>query len=155
MTEFSNAPLRVGDELIYYYGSSSWGKNHPRPYRVSGGGIFRARLRPDGFVSVGGGSLVTRPLAFDGKDLLLNAVGPVEVEALKVTGEPLGRASVRGDSLRHRADFGGRSLRDLAPDGNARLRFTVAGGGKLYSFAIAEVGAGAQAPAAAAAAPDG
>jgi len=24
MTEFSNAPLRIGDELIYYYGSSSW-----------------------------------------------------------------------------------------------------------------------------------
>src|SRR6185436_6878817 len=67
MTEFSNPPLRIGDELIYYYGSSSWGKNQPRPYRVSGGGIFRARLRPDGFVSVDGGSLITRPLAFEGK----------------------------------------------------------------------------------------
>ena len=46
MTEFSNAPLRMGDELIYYYGSSSWGKNHPRPYRVSGGGIFRRDCGP-------------------------------------------------------------------------------------------------------------
>jgi hypothetical protein len=25
MSEFSNAPIRIGDELIYYYGSSSWG----------------------------------------------------------------------------------------------------------------------------------
>ena len=136
MTEFSNPPLRIDGELIYYYGASSWGKNHPRPYRVTGGGIFRARLRPDGFVSVGGGSLVTRPLAFDGKDLFLNAVGPVEVEALTVTCEPLGKAVMKGDSLRHRADFGGRSLRDLAPDGSARLRFSVPAGSRLYSFTI-------------------
>ena len=44
MAEFSNPPLRIGDELIYYYGCSSWGKNQPRPYRVSGGGIFRRPL---------------------------------------------------------------------------------------------------------------
>ena len=79
---------------------------------------------------------ITRPLAFDGKDLFLNAVGPVEVEALTATGEPLGKAVVKGDSLRHRADFGARSLRDLAPDGSVRLRFSVSGGGRLYSFTI-------------------
>src|SRR5262245_11826012 len=84
MTEFSNPPLRIGDELIYYYGSSSWGKNHPRPYRVSGGGIFRARLRPDGFVSVDGGSLVTRRLKFDGQDLVVNGIGPIEVDGVTV-----------------------------------------------------------------------
>jgi hypothetical protein len=136
MTEFSNAPLRIGDDLVIYYGASSWGKNHPRPYRVSGGGIFRARLRPDGFVSIDGGSLTTRPLAFDGADLFVNGAGPIEVEALKVSGETLGRATVAGDALRHGVQFGGRSLRDLAPDGGARLRFTVAAGGKFYSFTI-------------------
>jgi hypothetical protein len=136
MTEFSNAPLAIGGELIYYYGASSWGKNHPRPYRVSGGGIFRARLRPDGFVSVSGGSLTTRPLDFDGKDLFLNAVGPIEIDALDAAGAPLGTAAVRGDSLRHRVEFGGRSLRDLLKEGRGRLRFNVGGGGRLYSFAI-------------------
>ena len=82
LTEFSSPPLRFGDELIYYYGSSSWGKNHPRTYRVSGGGIFRARLRPDGFVSVDGGSLITRRLEFDGGDLFVNGIGPITVEVV-------------------------------------------------------------------------
>lgn len=136
MTEFSNAPLRIGDELIYYYGASSWGKNHPRPFRVSGGGIFRARLRPDGFVSVSAGSLITRPLDFDGSNLFVNSAGQVEVEVLKTNGESLGKASVEGDSLRHNVKFGGRPLRDLARDGSARLRFTVSDGGKLHSFTI-------------------
>jgi hypothetical protein len=136
MTEFSNAPLEIGGELIYYYGSSSWGKNHPRPYRVSGGGIFRARLRPHGFVSVNGGWLITRPLQLEGADLYLNSAGPVEVEALTAAGEPLGKAAVEGDSLRRRVDFGGRSLRDLAPRGSIRLRLAVAAGGRLYSFTV-------------------
>jgi hypothetical protein len=136
MTEFTNAPIRIGDELIYYYGSSSWGKNHPRPYRVSGGGIFRARIRPDGFVSVDGGTLLTRPLGFDGNELFVNGVGPIEIEALRVTGESLGKASVSGDSLRHKVRFDGKSLRELAADGSARLRFSVSNSGRLYSFTI-------------------
>jgi hypothetical protein len=136
MTEFSNAPLEIGGELICYYGASSWGKNHPRPYRVSGGGIFRARLRPHGFVSVDGGWLITRPLDLEGSDLYLNGAGPIEVEALKATGEPLGKASVEGDSLRRRVDFGGRSLREVSPDGSIRLRFAIGAGGRLYSFTV-------------------
>ncbi|WP_428937937.1 hypothetical protein [Fontivita pretiosa] len=138
MTEFSNPPIRIGDELIYYYGSSSWGKNHPRHYRVSGGGIFRARLRPDGFVSVNGGTLTTRPLSFDGREMYINGVGPIEVEVLNVAGnQALGKATVQGDSLKHKVAFeGGKSLRDIAPDGTMRLRFTVPHGGRLYSFTI-------------------
>ena len=142
MTEFSNAPLRIGDELIYYYGSSSWGKNHPRAYRVSGGGIFRARLRPDGFVSVDGGSLVTRKMKFDGRDLLVNGIGPITIQVVS-SAEPdaklLASATVSGDSLRHKVQFdAGRSLREIAPDGVAQLRFTVEKGGSLYSFTIDE-----------------
>jgi len=136
MTEFSNAPLEIGGELYYYYGASSWGKNHPRPYRVSGGGIFRARLRPHGFVSVDAGWLITRPLELEGPDLYLNGAGPIEVEILEASGEPLGKASVQGDSLRHRVDFGGRSLRELSRGGPVRLRFTVAPGGRVYSFTV-------------------
>ena len=135
MTELSNAPLLIGDELIYYYGASSWGKNQPRSYRVSGGGIFRARLRPDGFVSVRGGMLTTRPLDFDGRELMVNGVGPIDVEALDAAGRPLGKFSIDGDSLRHRVAFAGLSLRELATEGRARLRFTVRGGA-LYSFTI-------------------
>ena len=137
MTEFSNAPLRIGDELVYYYGSSSWGKNQPRDYRVSGGGIFRARLRPDGFVSVDGGSLVTRRLKFEGQEITVNGVGPITVEvvtAAENTVTSVAQATIRGDSLRHQVVFDqNRSLRDVAPDGIVQLRFTVGnGGGALF-----------------------
>jgi hypothetical protein len=139
MTEFSNAPLRIGDELVYYYGSSSWGKNQPRAYRVSGGGIFRARLRPDGFVSVDGGTLTTRRLKFDGRDLAVNGVGPITVEVVKseATATATASATLQGDSLAHKVIFDqNRSLREAAPEGVVQLRFTVGQGGALYSFAI-------------------
>ncbi len=140
MTEFSNPPLRIGNELVYYYGSSSWGKNHPRPYRVSGGGIFRARLRPDGFVSVDRGSLVTRRMKFDGRDLYVNGVGPITVEVVSSADSgvtKLAAATISGDSLSHKVVFDGhRSLRDVAADAMAQLRITVGEGGALYSFTI-------------------
>ncbi len=140
MTEFSNPPLRIGRELIYYYGSSSWGKNHPRDYRVTGGGIFRARLRPDGFVSVDGGSLVTRRLKFDGRDLYVNGAGPITVDASAIgdgKASAAAEAKIRGDSLNHLVRFNGdKSLRDVAAAGIVQLRFTVGAGGALYSFTV-------------------
>ncbi|MSR58613.1 MAG: hypothetical protein EXS05_13330 [Planctomycetaceae bacterium] len=140
MTEFSNAPLRIGDELIYYYGSSSRGKNQPRPFRVSGGGIFRARLRPDGFVSVDRGTLVTRRMKFDGRELSINGTGPIKVEVVTPSENrftTIAEATIVGDSLSHQVVFDGkRSLRDVASDGVAQLRFTVGAGGALYSFTI-------------------
>ncbi|HZL88002.1 MAG TPA: hypothetical protein VFB96_06460 [Pirellulaceae bacterium] len=149
MTEFSNPPLRIGDELVYYYGSSSWGKNHPRPFRVSGGGIFRARLRPDGFVSVDGGSLVTRRLKFDGRELVVNGIGPIEVDVVFVAdgvATKIASAAIQGDSLGHKVLFdGGKSLADLAAGGSVQLRFTVGDGGALYSFTIEKEGAEAAA----------
>jgi hypothetical protein len=135
MTEFSNPPLRIGDELILYYGSTSWGKNHPSNVRVSGGGVFRARLRPDGFVSVDSGTLTTTPLRLaEGSALSVNAVGPVDVEVIDANGKSLGRASLAGDSLRHEAKFPAGASSALATGAGARLRFTVKPGGRLYSF---------------------
>lgn len=136
MTEFSQGPLRIGDELIYYYGCSSYGKNHPNDVRVSGGGVFRARLRPDGFVSVDSGTLTTRLLAFTGEQLTLNSTGPVEVEVLTPAGESVAKTSVSGDSLKHAVSFDGKGLRDLLPQGAVRLRFSVKPGAKLYSFTV-------------------
>ncbi|MDM8005164.1 MAG: hypothetical protein QUV05_03300 [Phycisphaerae bacterium] len=136
MSEFSQGPLRIGDELIYYYSSSSWGKNAPSDKRIFGGGIFRARLRVDGFVSVVGGTLTTKPLAITGRDLFVNAVGPVSVSVLAGDGKVLGETSIVGDSLRHQVRFGGRTLADLAGGRPVRLRFTVAPPGHLYSFTV-------------------
>jgi len=49
----SQGPLRIGNELVFYYGATSFERT-PGTRRVSGGGIFRARLRVDGFVSITG-----------------------------------------------------------------------------------------------------
>ncbi|GMU21522.1 MAG: hypothetical protein AMXMBFR13_16150 [Phycisphaerae bacterium] len=133
---FSQGPLRIGNELIFYYGASSWGKAADLPKRVSGGGIFRARLRLDGFVSVDSGSLTTPPLVFEGRELRVNAAGPVEVQVLGVDGAPCGRALIEGDSPGHVVTFDGSALRTIVPAGTARLRFRVGNGGRLYSFTI-------------------
>ncbi len=134
MCLFSQGPLLIGDELIYYYGASSLGKN--KTPRLTGGGIFRARLRPDGFVSVDEGTLTTRPMVVAGNDLLVNSIGKLTVEALAADGKALGKAEINGDSLRHSVAFDGRKLRELSPGGTARLRFTLGEGGRLYSFTV-------------------
>lgn len=135
ISEFSQGPLRINKELIYYYSASSYGKNHPPGVRLTGGGIFRARLRVDGFVSVDAGTLTTRPLASEGRDLLVNAVGPLRVEVLRAGGEPLASDEVAGDSIRHLVTFGGRSLAEVSAGAPLRVRFTVLPGGHLYAFA--------------------
>ncbi|HSW46415.1 MAG TPA: hypothetical protein VLM89_12675, partial [Phycisphaerae bacterium] len=135
ITDFSTGPLRVGDELIYYYSSPSWGKAHPRDKLIRGGGIFRSRLRVDGFVSVDWGTLTTRPLKFDGKELTINGIGPITVRVLDAGGNPLAAATVaEGDSLAHAVKFDGRSLGEVLPGGVGRLQFEVDWRGRLYSF---------------------
>lgn len=136
MTEFSTGPLHIGDELIYYYGASSYGKNHPTGTRITGGGIFRARMRVDGFVSVDAGTFTTRPLRFEEGDLYVNSAGPVTVERVSDDGRVLQSARVEGDSIRQRVRFEGKPLGEIAPSGEICLRFTVGSGGSLYSFCI-------------------
>src|SRR5881296_726603 len=59
--------------------------------------LRRGALRLDGFVSVSagydGGSLLSRPLRFEGKELVLNyatsAAGSVRVELLDASGRPI------------------------------------------------------------------
>lgn len=136
ISEFSQGPLHVGDELIYYYSSSSWGKGDPDK-DIRGGGVFRSRLRIDGFVSVDWGTLTTKPLSFAGKELTINGIGPITVRVLDALGNPLAAAVIEdGDSLAHPVMFQGRSLRELVPDGIARLQFEVKPKGELYSFTV-------------------
>lgn len=134
--EFSQGPLRIGDELIYYYSATSFGKRSSPETRITGGGIFRARLRVDGFVSVDWGTLTTRPLAIEGDHLGINGVGPIAVEAIGAAGDVLARSEVAGDSIRHDVKFGEKSLRQVAGAAPVRLRFTVPPEGRLYSFAV-------------------
>lgn len=137
MSLFNQGPLRIGNELVYYYGASSIGKDDTDLARVTGGGIFRARLRLDGFVSVDSGTITTNPLAFDGSDLVVNGVGPITIDVLPATGNRvLGRARLSGDSVGHQVSFEGGANVGKLSDGTARLRFSVGNDGKLYSFSI-------------------
>ncbi len=68
-----NPPLRVGDELWFYYSGRSTLHNEV----PNTGAIGLGTLRVDGFVSVEAGSepgtLRTRPIVLDGKELHINA----------------------------------------------------------------------------------
>jgi hypothetical protein len=136
ISEFSQGPLRVGDELIYYYSASSYGKSAPGGKRITGGGVFRARLPIDGFVSVDSGTLTTRPLRFTGDDLTLNGSGPILVELLDASESVVKRAEVAGAGVAVPVDFAEQPLSAVASDGFLRLRFTVRPDGRLYSFTI-------------------
>ncbi len=136
ISEFSQGPLRVGDELIYYYSASSYGKNAPGERRIRGGGIFRARLRRDGFVSVDSGTLTTPVLGFKGQELMLNAVGSVRVSVLDESKKTRASAAVTGDSVRQLVRFEGKLLRQVAPSGACRLRFEVSPPAQLYAFVV-------------------
>jgi hypothetical protein len=137
MSDFSQGPLHIGNELIFYYSSSSWGKNQPREQRLMGGGIFRARLRLDGFVSLDEGSITTKPLALNGtNDLTVNAAGPVTIDVLDAEGKPLASAKLVGDSIAHAVTFDGKSLGQIAKGLNPSLRFKVEPPGHMYSFTV-------------------
>lgn len=137
MSDFSQGPLRVGNELIFYYSASCWGKNQPREQRLMGGGIFRARLPLDRFVSLDEGSITTRPLALNGtKDLTVNAVGPVNIDLLDAEGKVLGSARIEGDSLAHPVSFNNKSLGELAAGSNPSLRFKPEPPGRCFSFTL-------------------
>jgi hypothetical protein len=137
MSLFSQGPLQIDEQLVFYYGASSFGKNHPPGRRITGGGIFRARLRRDSFVSVDAGELITPPLVLEGAELVVNAVGPVEVELLSAAADKrLAAARLEGDALCHRVRFAGLPLSHFLSKSLLRLRFRVAKTGRLYSFSV-------------------
>ena len=94
------------DEISVYYIEN---------YRYPTCRLRRGALRTDGFVSVhagyGGGEFVTKPLVFDGSELLINyatsAVGSVSVEVQDVKGKPLpgytleDAGEIYGDEIEH------------------------------------------------------
>ena len=89
-------PIPVGDEIWIYY--AGIGRDHRQELKDPAlTGIFRARLRRDGFVSAvagyAGGEFTTPVITFDGKRLELNmdgsAGGWALVGILSESGEPI------------------------------------------------------------------
>ena len=113
--------------------------------------IFRRyTLRVDGFVSVqaplGGGEVLTRPLVFDGRKLVLNfsasAAGSVRVEILSDDAAPIeGFAladceEILGDELKRTVRWSGSADVSRLAGRPVRLRFVLADA-DLYSFRFA------------------
>lgn len=132
-----------GDELwIYYIGFAGDKEYKNIPWTLNGmyrnGATGIAKLRRDGFVSMNGdGTLLTRKLTFDGKELFfVNASGEVSAEILSAEGEFLaGTETFRGDSTKAFLSFDNFDIKTLN-NKVFRLKFNVSG--KLYSFGFAD-----------------
>jgi hypothetical protein len=139
----ASRPLRMGDELWFYYSGLDVRYRPDGTYR---GGIHLAKLRRDGFVSLrgvrGGGFVETRPVRVGGGRLHVNADaarGEVAAEITDAGGRTVlagwGRdrcAPVRGDRLAAELRWEGRALRELAGQ-TVRIRFHVRDA-DLYAF---------------------
>jgi len=144
-------PILVGDELWFYY----WGTR--RSEREKKKGINRpslmhiglGTLRRDGFVSLNAGNksgtVVTRPLTFEGKALFVNAevgrTGYVKVALREISGKPvepylLEKCNpITGDLLEGRVTWKDRNTIDHPHQRSMRLVFELKNA-KLYSFWI-------------------
>ena len=101
--------------------------------------LRRGTVRTDGFVSVNaayaGGELLTRPLTFEGRDLVINystsAFGSVQVEVQDEAGSPLDGYSlaqcpvIYGDAIEHTVSWEGGSDVSALAEGPVRLRFVL------------------------------
>jgi len=150
----SDSPVRMGDELWFYYGGCDASQQHPL-FTLDDGwtfqqgdvasGISVATLRLDGFASLDadrqGGQVTTEPLAFDGERVLLNAVSyhGLAAEVLDEAGQAIPGfeadqcVPIRGDSVRHEVRFKKADVSRLKGK-NIRLRLKMSG---VMLFAIA------------------
>ena len=139
----ANAPVRVGDELWFYYSPSAI--EHGPTGRS--GPICLAKLRLDGFVSVDAGedmgTLVTQPFTCEGDSLEFNAQargGLVAVAVLDGEGTQypgfgkIDCAVFDGDSVRHAVTWRYASLGSLKGK-VIRLKFYLRNA-RLYSFRL-------------------
>jgi hypothetical protein len=146
------APIRVGDELLFYYMGCGFphGPQFVKESKLEGS-IGLARLRLDGFVSMAcsmdsGGTVLTRPLRFTGNRLMVNCNCPngwLRVELCDEDGNPLpGFAEsdcdpIHADSVRHAVTWKGKSDVSSLAGKAIRVKLRV-GDGEVYSFGFGE-----------------
>lgn len=144
-------PIRMGDELWFYYTGIDvrHRPNVPKVVDEYRGGIYLAKLRLDGFVSMRGEDensvLDTRPLRIEGCRLFINGVadGRITAEISDAQGchalPGWGREDchpVTGDQLATELSWSGRDLSELAGQ-QVRVRFHLENA-DLYSFWVEE-----------------
>ncbi|MFA6109175.1 MAG: hypothetical protein WDA75_10425 [Candidatus Latescibacterota bacterium] len=146
------APIEVGEELVFYYMGA--GFPHGSPYareRRREASVCRARLRLDGYVSLGcrfdsGGELVTRPLRWAGHRLRINADcrrGWLRAELRDAEDRPIPGFTdaecdtFHGDAVSHEVTWGGRG--DLTGLIGQPLRVQLQlGDGEVFSLGFGE-----------------
>jgi hypothetical protein len=138
-------PIRVGDELWFYYSGRARSHGGSLPEGVEWGGpagsIGLATLRMDGFVSAegdaSGGWLLTRPLRLEGKQLYVNADadgGELTVEILDMEGGVLAEShGLVENGVRLPCGWQGLEDLEMLRERAVRLRFRLAGAA-LYAF---------------------
>jgi hypothetical protein len=143
----SGPPIRVDDELWFYYSGRAY--RHPvegQGREPNKGAIGLAKIRLDGFVSMDAGeregTLTTRPLRFRGNALYVNAGaarGELQAELLGEDGRPLPgftRADcdpIQADSVRRAVSWRGRSDLAAVASQAVRVKFYLRDA-SLYSF---------------------
>ncbi len=142
-------PIRMGDELWFYYSDRRHGARPGPGPDSSNRPIGVATLRVDGFASLNAGdeqgTVVTRPLTFQGKSLFVNADiaegGFVKAELRGTWGEPIQPFTIdqcrptMGNATKAQIRWAGRDgLQGVAQTGT-RLVFELRNA-KLYSFWI-------------------
>ena len=145
--------IPVGDEIwLYYAGIGSFHRPHHRRKPPVSSGIFRARLRRDGFVSADasydGGEFTTPVVTFEGSRLDLNldgsAGGWLQVEILTPEGKPVkGYELAACDALRCNSTgktvtWGGEQDVSALAGKPVRLRFVMRSM-KLFAFQFLHV----------------
>ena len=141
-------------QIVLYYTGLAFG-HEPEGSRSDGAGknvyrvgIGRATLRLDGFVSLRAGEeesvVTTKPLAFQGKELVVNAScpkGSLAVEILDAEGKPIAGFEGKnadpfsGDSIRHTVTWKKNSDVSSLAGKTVKLRFRLTNG-DLYSFVM-------------------
>ena len=154
----ANFPIVVGDEIWIYYTGKGFShasallhdpQAQEEARRAEGSrlaGIGLAKLRLDGFASLDAdgteGTVTTKALRFDGRELVINAQaerGSVAVEILNADGAPVGGFSAAecdvfsGDAVRHTVTWQGNSDLSALRAEPIKLRFHL-NKAKLYSF---------------------
>jgi hypothetical protein len=138
--------VRRGDEIWqYYFGSEQYHSPWQRRGREA---VFRVVQRLDGFISADtpytGGTLVTRPLTFEGNRLVLNidtgATGYAQIGVLDEAGKPIEGFSIEdcvyinGDHVDIEVEWLGRGS-DVSALAGRPVRLALAmRGTKLYSL---------------------
>ena len=139
-------PILMKDEIWIYYSGRGYSHSE-RVRKASQTGIYCARLRRDGFVSVtarySGGEFTTPAVKFTGKRLMLNmdgsAGGWLKVELLTESGRSISSFTlkscdtIRGNSLKKPVSWKGKTDLSKLSQKPVRLRFVMRSM-RLYSF---------------------